>query len=85
MTQKEGGEHDPLKGAAHLEKHSSGGNYLRSFVYGGMDGLMTTFAVVASAIGANLGTHVILALGLANMLGDGLSMALGDFISTKSE
>lgn len=35
----------------HVEKHSTGGNYLRSSVFGGMDGMMTTFSVVTAVIG----------------------------------
>ncbi|CAD8163550.1 unnamed protein product [Paramecium pentaurelia] len=79
-------ENDPLKKQdSHTEKHSTGGNYLRSSVFGGMDGMMTTFSVVTAVIGGNFGVQAVLALGVANMIGDGLSMALGDYLSTKSE
>lgn len=60
-------------------------DYLREFVYGGMDGAVTTFAVVTGAAGANLGVKVILILGFANVLADGFSMAVGSFLSEKSE
>jgi VIT1/CCC1 family predicted Fe2+/Mn2+ transporter len=60
-------------------------NNLREFVYGGMDGAVTTFAVVTGAAGANLDTSVILILGYANVLADGFSMAVGSFLSEKSE
>ncbi len=50
-----------------------------------MDGLVTTFSVVVGGYGANLNSAVILALGLANLIGDGISMSFGDFISTHSE
>jgi vacuolar iron transporter family protein len=60
-------------------------NNLREFVYGGMDGAVTTFAVVTGAAGANLSARVILILGFANVLADGFSMAVGSYLSEKSE
>lgn len=66
-----------------FKKHSE--DYLREFVYGGMDGAVTTFAVVTGAAGANLGVRVILILGFANVLADGFSMAVGSFLSERSE
>jgi len=60
-------------------------NNLREFVYGGMDGAVTTFAVVTGAAGANLSVQVILILGFANVLADGFSMAVGSYLSEKSE
>ncbi|MFZ1324093.1 MAG: VIT1/CCC1 transporter family protein [Candidatus Saccharimonadales bacterium] len=60
-------------------------NNLREFVYGGMDGAVTTFAVVTGAAGANLSVRVILILGFANVLADGFSMAVGSYLSEKSE
>lgn len=61
------------------------GRYLKSIVYGGMDGIVTTFAVVSGVTGAALSNSVILILGFANLIADGLSMAIGDYLSTKSE
>lgn len=58
---------------------------LREFVYGGMDGAVTTFAVVTGAAGANLGVNVVLILGYANVLADGFSMAVGSYLSEKSD
>lgn len=69
----------------HQEKHKKGGEFLKSAVYGGMDGIITTYSVVMGAGGASLGVAVVLILGIANMIGDGLSMSLGDYLSTKSE
>ena len=62
-------------------KHS----YLRDWVYGGIDGAVTTFAVVAGVTGAHLSPLVIMVLGVANLLGDGFSMAAANFIGTKTE
>jgi vacuolar iron transporter family protein len=60
-------------------------NYLREFVYGGIDGAVTTFAVVAGAVGANLDASIIIILGFANLLADGFSMSVGAYLSSKSE
>lgn len=60
-------------------------DYLSEFVYGGIDGAVTTFAVVAGATGARFDTKIILVLGFANLIADGLSMSIGSYLSTKSE
>lgn len=60
-------------------------DYLGEFVYGGIDGAVTTFAVVAGATGANLDSEIVIILGLANLLADGFSMSVGSFLSTKAE
>jgi vacuolar iron transporter family protein len=60
-------------------------NYLRDWIYGGIDGTVTTFAVVAGVAGADLSTMVLLVLGLANLLADGFAMAAGNYIGTKAE
>jgi vacuolar iron transporter family protein len=60
-------------------------SYLPELVYGSIDGIVTTFAVVAGASGANLSINVILILGLANLFADGLSMSIGSYLSKKSE
>lgn len=74
------------KGIANEKYHNIGkGSYLRNMVYGANDGIVTTFAVVAGVAGANLSTKVILILGFANLVADGLSMALGNFLGTRSE
>jgi VIT1/CCC1 family predicted Fe2+/Mn2+ transporter len=59
-------------------------SYLRDFVYGAMDGTVTTFAVVSGVAGAGLSTGVAIVLGLANLLADGFSMAVGNYLSTKT-
>jgi VIT1/CCC1 family predicted Fe2+/Mn2+ transporter len=59
--------------------------YLGEFVYGGIDGSVTTFAVVAGSAGAALNSEVIIILGFANLLADGFAMSVGSYLSTKSE
>ncbi len=60
-------------------------DYLGEFVYGGIDGCVTTFAVVAGAVGAGLDSSIIIILGFANLFADGLSMSIGAYLSSKSE
>jgi VIT1/CCC1 family predicted Fe2+/Mn2+ transporter len=60
-------------------------SYLRDFVYGAVDGTVTTFAVVAGVAGARLSASVVVVLGLANLLADGFSMAVGNFLSIRAE
>ncbi|MGX9351600.1 VIT1/CCC1 transporter family protein [Shimia sp. W99] len=62
-----------------------GRGYLRDLVYGGIDGSVTTFAIVAGVAGAGLSPLIIVALGLANVLADGFSMAAGNYSGTKAE
>jgi VIT1/CCC1 family predicted Fe2+/Mn2+ transporter len=68
------------------EEHTQGqGRYIKSVVYGGLDGIITTFAVVAGVAGASLSAGVVLIMGFANLIADGISMAIGDYLSSKSE
>lgn len=60
-------------------------DYLGEFVYGGIDGAVTTFAVVAGAAGAGLESSIVIILGFANLIADGFAMSVGSFLSKKSE
>lgn len=57
---------------------------LEDFVYGATDGAVTTFAVVAGVIGASLSPSIVLILGFANLLADGFSMAVGNYLAAKT-
>jgi VIT1/CCC1 family predicted Fe2+/Mn2+ transporter len=59
--------------------------YLGEFVYGGMDGCVTTFAVVAGSFGAGLSSSVIIILGFANLMADGFAMSVGAYLSHKTQ
>lgn len=59
-------------------------SYLGDFVFGAIDGTVTTFAVVSGAAGAGLSSGVAIVLGMANLLADGFSMAVGNYLSTKT-
>jgi VIT1/CCC1 family predicted Fe2+/Mn2+ transporter len=60
-------------------------SYLRDFIYGGVDGVVTTFAVVSGVAGAGLASGVIIILGSANLIADGFSMAVSNFLGTNAE
>lgn len=60
-------------------------NYLRDWIYGGIDGAVTTFAVVSGVVGAGLQPYVVLILGVANLIADGFSMAASNYSGTKAE
>ena len=60
-------------------------SYLRDWIYGGIDGAVTTFAVVSGVVGAQLSLRVILVIGAANLLADGFSMAASNFLGTRAE
>ncbi|MBT8221266.1 MAG: VIT1/CCC1 transporter family protein [Bacteroidia bacterium] len=59
--------------------------YLAEFVYGSIDGSVTTFAVVSGSVGAGLDSAVIIILGFANLLADGFAMSVGAYLSAKSD
>ena len=70
------------------ESHNMyGGDYIKSFVFGGLDGIITTFAIVAAVAGTGgkLGHEVVILMGLANLVADAISMGFGDFLSEKAE
>jgi VIT1/CCC1 family predicted Fe2+/Mn2+ transporter len=68
------------------EPHGSQlGEYIHDIVYGANDGIITTFAVVSGVAGAHLSPMVVIILGYANVLADGLSMGLGNYLSIKSK
>lgn len=70
---------------SHKEKHKESGAFLKSAVYGGLDGILAIYSLVMGSAGASFNIGIILILGVSNMIGDGISMGLGDFLSSKSE
>jgi len=59
--------------------------YLRDFIYGAIDGIVTTFAVVSGVAGAGLSMGIVIVLGVANLVADGFSMAVSNFLGTRAE
>lgn len=60
-------------------------SYLHDFIYGAIDGAVTTFAVVAGVAGADLDETVVIILGGANLIADGFSMAVSNFLGSRAE
>jgi len=62
-----------------------GSENIKSIVFGGLDGIITTFSTIASSVGGNLSIEAVITLGFANLIADAISMGVGDFISSKAE
>lgn len=77
-------EHEPAVIRRRLEDGPEH-NYLKDFVYGAIDGAVTTFAVVSGVAGAQLSSGVVIILGVANLVGDGFSMAASNFLGTRAD
>jgi len=77
-------EHTPEAIAARIAA-ATNHSYLGDGVLGAIDGAVTTFAIVAGASGAGLPGGVALVLGLANVLADGFSMAVGNYLKAKAD
>lgn len=60
-------------------------SYLRDFIYGAIDGAVTTFAVVAGATGAGLSHSIVVIMGVANLVADGFSMGVSNFLGSRAE
>jgi vacuolar iron transporter family protein len=75
-----------LAPAPHVENHGGlGSDRVKSIVFGGLDGVITTFSIVAAVAGAQLPIQTALLMGFSNLIADGISMGLGDFLSSKAE
>jgi len=59
--------------------------YLSEFIYGGIDGIITTFSIVAGSSGGSLLQNVILILGISNVISDGFSMGVSRYASSHTE
>jgi VIT1/CCC1 family predicted Fe2+/Mn2+ transporter len=71
--------HVEPRGVLQIARH-----YVRELIYGANDGIITTFAVVAGVAGGGLSLRVVLIIGAANLFADGLSMAVGNYLSIRS-
>jgi DNA damage-binding protein 1 len=77
--------HDKKKLEQSEEGHKTEGGLLKPVIFGGLDGILTSFAIVAGAAGGNLSPEVVLILGFSNIFADALSMGVGEFLSSKAE
>jgi DNA damage-binding protein 1 len=60
------------------------GGHVKTMIFGGMDGILTSFAIVAGAAGGGMGWDVVLVMGFSNVLADALSMGVGEYLSSKA-
>lgn len=83
-----------LEKPSQVERHRSPLSvHLKEVIYGGVDGIITTFAVVAGFSGAAISNEattqlsflVVLLFGVANLVADGISMGLGNYLAVRSE
>lgn len=70
---------------SHEEKHALVGEYVKSIVFGGLDGIITTFAIVAAGVASGLTFYALIIVGFANLVGDAFAMGLGDYFSSRAE
>jgi VIT1/CCC1 family predicted Fe2+/Mn2+ transporter len=77
-------EHTPWAVRRRLRRPPSP-SYLHDFIYGAIDGAVTTFAVVSGVAGADLGASVVIILGGANLIADGFSMAVSNYLGSRAE
>ncbi|KAG8344773.1 putative VIT family [Trypanosoma vivax] len=74
------------KPISHRELHGSAASeYVKSMVFGGLDGIMTTFAIVSAAVGSSSSFATVLIFGFSNVLADGFSMGFGEYVSGEAE
>ncbi len=69
----------------HLQENHHGYKFaatIKNVLYGALDGIVSTFNIIAAAVASGLPPNKIIILSLANLISDGLSMGLGDFISS---
>jgi VIT1/CCC1 family predicted Fe2+/Mn2+ transporter len=72
--------------AASEDGHQTeGGSLLKPIIFGGLDGILTSFAIVAGAAGGRLPPSVVLILGFSNIFADAVAMGVGEFLSSKAE
>ena len=76
--------HENKSMGASEDGHQSEGGMIKPIIFGGLDGILTSFAIVAGAAGGNLSPEVVLILGFSNIFADALSMGVGEFLSSKA-
>jgi len=85
-TEKSKTVHDTMKPGSATEDHGGlASDYIKSIIFGGLDGVITTFSTIASVAGGALPLETVLVLGFANLIADGIAMGAGDFLSSKAE
>lgn len=77
--------HNKIASKSGAEMHQTEGGFLKPLIFGGLDGILTSFAIVAGAAGGSMPISVILVLGFSNIFADALAMGVGEFLSSKAE
>mmetsp|Transcript_12938 Transcript_12938/g.27910 ORF Transcript_12938/g.27910 Transcript_12938/m.27910 type:complete len:279 (+) Transcript_12938:27-863(+) len=77
--------HDTKHVSKNTEMHQTEGGFLKPLIFGGLDGILTSFAIVAGAAGGSMPIPVVLVLGFSNIFADALAMGVGEFLSSKAE
>lgn len=78
--------HDTCPCDAAEEKHKiAQGQFIKSIIYGGLDGIISTFVVICSIEGGSFNPVFALVLGFSNLIGDAISMGMGDYISSTAD
>jgi VIT1/CCC1 family predicted Fe2+/Mn2+ transporter len=83
----EPGSRRPARQSLHREPTTAIGvarHYIGDVIYGANDGIITTFAVIAGVTGGSLTARAVLIVGAANLIADGLSMGVGNYLSIRS-
>jgi len=82
-------DHSPsctIPGASHSEGHSTASaEYLKAIVFGGLDGIITIFAIVAGCVGARLTAVQTVTVGIGNLFADAIAMGFGEYVSSVAE
>ena len=77
---------EPLKAKeSHVEEHVDAGELLKSIVYGGLDGTINTLIIILTGIASGTTSGKIMAFCAAAIVGDGIGMGLGDYLSARAE
>ena len=80
------GPRDDLVAMKQKQPRSLLGDHIRGVVFGGMDGILTTFALLAAVAGSRqTSTSLIMVIGISTVIADALSMAAGEYLSAKAE
>lgn len=79
-------EHMRGTNLAHVENHASeASDYVKCVVFGGLDGIMTTFAIIAAAAGSSTIFKTIIVFGFSNVVADAFAMGFGEYVSGVAE
>jgi hypothetical protein len=66
------------------DAQGSSSDSIKSVIFGGIDGILTSFSIISGAAGGQLNWNVTLVLGLAAIFANGLNVGCGEFLSSKA-